>query len=134
MSQQWELVEKFNRKVLGIQPRAHELQSIDEMLLSARQLSEEVNEFMDAHEEGNYVGCVDAVIDNMVFGLGILYKLGLTHDEFEKCFAAVMNANYTKKKGVKEGREGFDAVDAIKPEDFVPPEVEIARILDARHF
>lgn len=134
MSKQFELVERFNREVLGIQPREHVLQSQDEMLLSSKQLTEEINEYMDAHEEGNYVESVDAIIDNMVFGLGILYKLGLTNSEFEQCFAAVMEANFTKKKGVKEGREGFDAADAIKPEDFVPPEARIAVILDVCPF
>jgi len=65
----------------------------------------------------------------MYFAQGILYKMGISDDEYQKIFEIVHAANMSKKPGVKEGREGFDAVDAVKPEDFVSPEDAIMRIL-----
>lgn len=124
-------VATFNQVILGIEKRPHALQEPDEFRLSFSQLEEESLEFLEACENSDYIGAIDAIIDGLVFGFGILYKLGLTEKEVDQIFAAVMESNMMKKVGVKAGREGFDAKDAIKPVDFVSPEDKIMRILQS---
>ena len=129
MSTQWQRVETFNRKVLGILPREHGLQDLKEAELSYTQLIEEAKEFLDARHALDYIGSIDAIIDSMVFSLGVLYKLGVTEKEFNQIFDTVMDSNMRKKVGVKQGREGFNALDAVRDEGFIPPEESISIIL-----
>lgn len=122
-------VQKFNHEILGIAPRAKGPQPLSEAELSHRQLTEEADEYLQAIKDGDYIGAIDGCIDSIVFAMGILYKLGITEDQFDDIFEVVMTANMQKKIGVKKGREGFNASDAIKPEGWVPPEATIAKIL-----
>lgn len=131
MCEKYKSVVEFNQKVLGIAQRSKVLQPVDEFKLSHKQLTEEANEFLEACEDFDYINAIDAVIDSLIFGFGILYKLGLSEREVDEIFAAVMEANMTKKLGVKAGREGFNAADAVKPVDFVSPETRIMRILQS---
>lgn len=129
MSREYEQVVEFNRVILGLEQRPHGLQSYAEAQLSFVQLKEESIEYLEAVTEKDLVKCVDACVDSIVFAMGILYKMGVTEEEFSTIFEVVMGANMTKKMGVKKGREGYDAADAYKPDDFVPPEEIIADIL-----
>ena len=43
----------------------------------------------------------------------------------------VQKTNFQKKKGVKKGREGFDAADAGKPVDWIDPRLVMEEILSA---
>lgn len=129
MKTQFSQVQQFNHEILGIAPRAKGPQPIEEAQLSHRQLTEEANEYLQAIKDGDYIGAIDGCIDSIIFAMGILYKLGVREDQFDSIFEVVMSANMSKKIGVKKGREGFDAVDAIKPEGWVPPEETIAKIL-----
>jgi predicted HAD superfamily Cof-like phosphohydrolase len=88
-------------------------------------LVEEADEFFDAHEEGNFVGCVDSLIDSIYFAIGGLYKLGLNEEDCARVFELVHKANMTKVRGKKEGRITGDAADAIKPDEWVSPEAAI---------
>lgn len=123
-------VVKFNQDILGIEPRPLGLQTQDEYELSYLQIKEEADEFLQACEEGDFVGVIDAIIDNIVFSLGILYKLGLNEFLYTSIFNTIMNANMEKRSGIKAGREGFDSVDAIKPKGWVSPERRIEEILN----
>jgi len=129
MSKEYRSVCRFNQSVLGIAPRALGSQPEDEVALSLNQLLEEVTEFRDAYADGDFVGGIDAMIDLQIFSMGILYKMGLTEEMYVKIFRAVMGVNNKKKAGVKAGREGFKAVDAVKPESLEGPEDMIADIL-----
>jgi len=126
---QFNRVVKFNSEILGIAPREKGLQSKDELHLSIRQLSEEVNEFVVANISTDYIGAIDALLDLKIFTDGILYKLGLTNEEVDACHKAIMDCNMAKKIGVKKGREGFNSADAIKPDDWKGPEDRIAEII-----
>lgn len=130
MSKAFRMVERFNDQVLNIGARPHGLQPLDEADLSYTQLTEEAKEYLDARASHDLPGCVDAAMDSIVFSMGILYKMGVTDEEFDTIFEVIMNANMTKKKGVAKGREGFDAADAAKPDDFVAPEQMIMEILE----
>jgi predicted HAD superfamily Cof-like phosphohydrolase len=123
-------VVKFNQEILGIAPRPLGLQSMQEAELSHTQLIEEANEFLLSTKTQDFIGAIDGCIDSIFFAMGILYKLGVSPDQFDRIFDAVTQANMSKKIGVKEGREGFDALDAVKPEDFKSPEESIMEILN----
>lgn len=105
------------------------LQEKQEFDLSMVQLQEEINEIMEAYENADFIGLVDGLIDLEYFLLGVMYKCGLDAESHRDIFTAVHNCNVKKVMGVKAGREGFDAADAVKPEDWVPPEEMIDGIL-----
>jgi len=129
MMNKFEQVQKFNEDILGIPKRNIGMQVEDEFRLSHHQLHEEDGEFLEACEQEDFIGAIDALIDNMVFTFGVAYKMGLDSEIFHDCFTAVMDANMEKKKGIKKGREGYDSADAIKPEGWLAPEDRIAEIL-----
>lgn len=119
----------FNAQVVGIQPRL--LGTITpehpEMGWLVGVLQEEAQELAEA---GNLVEQVDALVDSIIFAVGGLYRLGLTDEQALKCFHAVMDANFEKKSGQKEGREVEGVKDAVKPEGWKGPEARIKEILD----
>ena len=122
-------VEKFNRKVLGIDVKKRGLLPEEAIHLSFHQLTEEADELLEAHDANDYIGAVDAAIDSIFFAMGILYKLGVTEENFDTIFEVVSEANMAKVKGKARGRESYNAADATKPEGWVSPEETIARIL-----
>lgn len=121
----------FNQTVLKIQPRSQAPLSVAEFDITVKALNEEVQEFIDASHETDYIGQIDALIDLQYFAMGALYKLGLTADQINCCCTAVHVANMTKKKGVKQSRGDGSAADAIKPEGWVAPEQRIGEILES---
>lgn len=124
------LVVEFNQKILGIEPRKLGLMTPLEFSLSLKQLREEILEMEEAYDKGDLIGVVDGLIDLKYFLLGVVYKHGISEQVFNEMFQAVHEANMEKKLGVKKGREGFgNSADAVKPEDWVPPEARIQEIL-----
>ena len=120
----------FNQQVLKIQPREQALLNISEFNISVKALFEEVQEFIDAAETSDFIGQVDAMIDLQYFAMGVLYKLGLTAEQINKCCTAVHEANMEKKLGVKPSRGDGSAADAVKPEGWESPEARIGAILE----
>jgi len=125
----FEQVVTFNQQVLGIHQRELGMLPENELKISKKCLDEEAQELVDAHNAGDYIGCVDAAIDSIYFAVGVLYKLGLTPQQMADCFTAVHEANMEKKLGVNAKRAS-GAADAVKPEGWVPPDIRIANILD----
>lgn len=122
----------FNKDILGIEPRLRNLLPKNEYSLSYTQLMEEANEFLEAAEKADYIGCVDAIIDNLYFAYGILYKLGLDESDINSLFSLVHHANMMKRMGVKPGREGHgNAADAVKPSEWVDPRKLMEQYFDA---
>lgn len=119
----------FNARVVGIEPRL--LGTITpehpEMEWLVGVLHEEARELAEAE---TLVDQVDALIDSIIFAMGGLYRLGLTEEQALKCFHAVMDANFGKKSGQKEGREVEGVKDAIKPEGWKGPEARIKEVLN----
>lgn len=125
-------VVEFNSKVLKISQRPKGMLAEAEFQISENSLKEEIDEFIEAHQSGDFVGCVDAMIDLMYFANGVLYKMGLTPEEIVKCKTAVHEANMEKKLGVNHRRGDGSAADAVKPEGWVSPEERIIDILDGK--
>ena len=119
----------FNREIVGIPDREKGLLNHDELTFMKKVMTEERDEFVKAHADHDYIGAIDALIDQMYFCIGGLHKLGLSVPEMEACCQAVHEANMTKKGGQKKGRETGTAKDAIKPEGWVSPEERIAAIV-----
>lgn len=122
-------VVEFNQRVLKIDQRSMDMLSPEEFKLSCKCLQEELDEFKEAHEKGDFVGCIDGLVDLMYFANGVLYKMGLSADAIEQCCTAVHEANMEKKLGVVAKRE-TGAADAVKPAGWVSPETRIMDILD----
>ena len=129
-----ERVFDFNKQVVGVNaPCIHPL-SLEEARWLSSALKEEADELTDASWTGTpsdvqeaVVDQVDACLDAAIFGIGGLARIGLTREQAEACFHAIMDANFEKKAGVKPGREG--AKDAVKPEGWIGPEARIKEIL-----
>jgi len=122
-------VVEFNQKVLGIEQRKLALQGPHEAALSYTQLIEEAREYQEAIGNADFIDCLDAIVDNLYFSYGILYKMGVREQLLDELFNIVHNANMTKAKGVKTGREGFDAADAVKPTGWVDPKLQMMELL-----
>lgn len=118
-------VEHFNQEVLRLRkPQLGELPA-DQRAHLINSMLEEVGEFQEAAENGDFIGSVDALIDLIYFAVGGLHKLGLNVDDAEFTFMAVHQANMEKQLGVKASRAVGNAPDAIKPKDWVSPEERI---------
>lgn len=123
---------EFNHRVLGIGSRPLGLLNEAELEITVKSLNEEVEELKVAVASGDIIGSVDALVDNIYFAVGALYKMGLYADTIEKCIKAVHAANMDKKLGVNARRGDGTAADAVKPENWVGPEVRIGQILDSQ--
>lgn len=126
----FEQVVDFNRNVLGIEPRPLTYPHGPEMDHALKCLREEHRELSDAYQSGDFIGCVDANIDTIYFAIGNLYKMGLTAEQMEQIFTIVHVKNMSKSAGQVESRATDGAVDAVKPDGWVGPEEEIAKVLD----
>lgn len=119
---------RFNEEIIGVDtPEARMLTAAEwEWLKTA--LKEEMTEMEAAYIAGDIAGMVDGGLDLVYFAIGALRRMGLTSDQAWDCFFAIHKANMTKKKGKLEKRGDFEH-DAVKPENFVPPEQVIKQIL-----
>lgn len=123
-------VYEFNDKILKIDVGDVGPMGPDQAVHLFKAMQEEANEFLHAHENGDFIGQIDALVDSIYFAIGGFYKMGLPDTAVEEIFAAVHDANMTKKKGVVASRATGDVADAIKPVGWVPPEERIGIILD----
>ena len=121
----------FNREVLEIKDRPLTLLSKDEFDYLIKAFNEEITEVFTAHRKGNIVDFVDGVLDLCYFAIGGLYRAGLTPDQITRCFNVIHAANMQKKQGI-QAKRGGKAVDAVKPEGWVPPERLILNILEGK--
>jgi hypothetical protein len=121
----FEDVSYFHWEVLSVvPPSSPTLISQDFVLERGRFLQEELDEYLTDGLSGNIVGVADALADIIYVALGTAYQMGLPFDEIWK---AVQRANVRKRPGItKRG----NAIDAIKPEGWVGPETEIARLIN----
>lgn len=121
------LVYKFNKEVVQIGDRELRKLSAKEKQWLVGALKEEADELSLAVEMEDQV---DALVDSIIFAIGGLARLGLTEQQAQECFAAVMAANFEKKAGVKATRAVDGVADAIKPQGWVGPEQRIQEILN----
>ena len=95
----------------------------DQLSFYARFIMEELSELMKAHEKGQLVDAADAVVDLLYVTMGLSHHMGLPLPEL---FQAVHHANMKKQPGMTKRGVGQDA---IKPDNWTPPEQDIEAIL-----
>ena len=118
----------FNEQIIGTEAVPLNTLSDGQFEWTTTAYEEEIDELISAREKQDLVGMVDATLDLIYFAVGTLKKLGLTREQAYACMMAVNDANMTKRKG-KVAARGNNAEDAVKPEDFVPPEQAIGAII-----
>lgn len=107
----------FNNFILEIeQPKNPQVLNRERLLFGLTAMYEELNEFTVATNTNNVGEALDAMIDLIYFALGRCYEMGITQQQFQKCWNLVQSKNMQKKKGVKN--RGTDC-DAAKPEGWV---------------
>lgn len=124
-----EQVFDFNDKVINVGPREIGLLSEDELKYAMAAMAEERQEFAEAHHKQDLISAVDAVIDQLYFGIGFLRRMGLTAQQVSDCMTAVHTANMEKKLSLAVQKRVEGVPDAAKPEGWVGPEERIAFIL-----
>lgn len=128
-SNPFQQVVEFNRKVLGVEQRTIAPLNKGEYQITCDSLLEELNEFKEGMAEGDILKQIDSLFDGIYFGIGALYKMGLTPHQMSEIFSAIHDANMTKVRGTHEKRGDGLTADAIKPTGWVPPEQRIAEII-----
>jgi|AntRauTorcE11897_2_1112592.scaffolds.fasta_scaffold04098_5 predicted HAD superfamily Cof-like phosphohydrolase len=137
-----ERVVHFNKEVLHISQRSPAPLSDNEHKITMKCLLEEVDEYEEAYfmcmrddealkhdvEAQHLSHMIDAMIDNIYFAIGAMYKMGLTEDQIRRCFNAVDDCNVQKKLG-KNAKRDTGAADAVKPEGWIGPEQKILKII-----
>ena len=107
-------VYKFNNKIINIsQPVKPTVLNKERLLFALTAMYEELHEFTLACNQNNIGEALDAIIDLIYFAIGRAYELGITEQQFKKCWDLVQQKNMQKKKGAKN--RGTD-IDAQKPE------------------
>ena len=107
-------VYEFNEKIIGTkQPEKFSILNRERLLFALTAMYEELNEFTVANNCNNVGEALDAMIDLIYFALGRCYEMGITIEQFEKCWDVVQEKNMAKKRGIKN--RGTDQ-DAMKPE------------------
>jgi len=90
-------------------------------------MKEEIDEFLEATENGDIYEQVDAMIDNIYFALGTLVQIGVSP---AKVFKVVQDANMSKlwEDGKPRFREGDGKI--IKPPTWQDPHDKIREVID----
>ena len=102
-------------------PRPH-LLSEDLLRFRKNFLQEELDEFVDATEAGDLAGAFDGLLDLVYVAMGTAHMMGLP---WQEGWDLVQAANMTKVRAPDaESSKRHHMFDVIKPEGFVPPDIE----------
>jgi predicted HAD superfamily Cof-like phosphohydrolase len=110
-------IEKFNFKLKADDPNIYEKLNFAVNGL----IGEEYMELKKALEEGDPEEIVDALGDISWLCIKLMMQLGV-NPQF--VFDEIGNANLTKERGIKPGREQSGGFDVIKPKGWEPPNHE----------
>lgn len=107
----------FNHEIIGTNfPLNPKVLDRERLLFAMTAMYEELHEFTVATNAGNVGEALDAMIDLIYFAVGRCYEMGITEEQFKKCWNIVQDKNMHKKRGTKN--RGTN-VDAMKPEGWV---------------
>lgn len=118
-------VQQFHSKVLGIEDTLPTFVLPVEFSQRIDFMEEEIEELGQAYIDKDMIGVADALADLVYVALGTAHMMGIP---FDQVFKVVHAANMRKVRGMTKRGMVFDA---CKPEGWVGPEAEIAKILDA---
>lgn len=107
----------FNHEIIGTNfPLNPKVLDRERLLFAMTAMYEELHEFTVATNANNVGEALDAMIDLIYFAVGRCYEMGITEQQFKKCWNIVQDKNMHKKRGTKN--RGTN-VDAMKPEGWV---------------
>jgi predicted HAD superfamily Cof-like phosphohydrolase len=121
MSPEQCMVREFHRKYeLPIQDTPAQI-SVKDRLRRARLISSEAAEFLEAADQGDFVGMVDALADILVVTYGAAIEMGV---DLEPVFVEVHRSNMSKDGGKDPGGK------ILKGPSFSPPDIlrELTRL------
>ena len=118
INNEFKMVKEFQKAFNNPYEEKPTLMGMERALKRYSWMQEEIDEFIEATQDGDLVEQADAMIDVMYFALGTLVELGI---EPEKLFAIVQEANMSKlwEDGKPHFRESDGKV--IKPPTWVDP-------------
>lgn len=117
-------IDRFHTQVLELERREVNLLGPEFVLERTRFMQEELAEFTEAALTDNIVGAVDGLLDIIYVAAGTLWFMGVPSQE---CWNAVQKANMAKVRGTTSRG---NAIDAAKPDGWVPPDAAIIRALE----
>ena len=107
-------VYQFNQEIIGTEkPNNPQILNRERLLFALTAMYEELNEFTVANNCNNVGEALDAMIDLIYFALGRCYEMGISEEQFNKCWQMVQEKNMAKKRGTKNRGTSQDA---MKPE------------------
>lgn len=125
------LVQEFNEK-FGLPLGAENVLATDKAAIEYRHkfLQEEVDEFKEAAEAGDWVKAFDALLDIVYVAQGTGLFMGVDPLKWRLGVEAVHKANMAKVRTQRpEDSKRGSGFDVIKPEGWTPPEAKLAAIL-----
>ena len=99
--------------------------SANDIKINAKDISRFIMAIIDLNDNITPVNRLDKACDKVVFAVGDMAKLGLSAQEITKALNIVMHANNQKLLAGRDS-EGKQ----MKPEGFIPPEIELQKLLD----
>lgn len=125
MKSQFKKVADFHTEVLKLsEPQIPTFNSPEWIIERTRFMMEELQEFTSAAMTSDMVKAADGLADIVYVALGTAWMMGLP---FDKIFDHVHTCNMKKQKGVTSRG---NAIDAMKPVGWQPPDQGIAKILE----
>lgn len=95
-------VYEFNEKIIGSKtPTKFTTLNRERLLFALTAMYEELHEFTVATNNNDVGEALDAIIDLIYFALGRCYEMGITQEQFKRCWDIVQEKNMQKKKGKK---------------------------------
>lgn len=92
-------------------------------------MQEELDEFEEASLCNDRVKMFDALLDLAYVVYGTALFMGISPAQWEEGMAAVQKANMSKVRATDDSSKRGTSLDVIKPDGWVGPEEELARIL-----
>jgi predicted HAD superfamily Cof-like phosphohydrolase len=126
-----ELVRAFHEKFdLNVGDNESQLLNDNDFEFRHDFLQEELNEFHLAQENGDLVGCFDALLDLVYVAHGTALMMNISPKQWNAGMAVVQSANMSKVRAAdaSESKRG-SSLDVIKPKDWTGPEPALRNIL-----
>ena len=92
-------VSKFLKKMNIATNKQPALLTDENVKMRYRHLMEESEELITAHNDQDLEGCVDALIDVVYVALGTAKMMGVSTEQWNRCFHRVHEANMEKYPG-----------------------------------
>ncbi len=115
-------VERFNRQIIGLSiPDEPGLLGLERHVFRVKHMREELTEINTAYDRKDLAGVADGIVDLVYVALGELIEMGVCPGTV---WDEVHEANMRKERGEVSKRPGSLGHDAVKPADWLGPQIE----------